>query len=37
MNLINLQDFFYTINHDILLQKLYAVAFSKDSLNWFRS
>ena len=37
MNLIYLQKFFETINHDILLQKLHAIDFSKHSLNWFRS
>ena len=26
-----------TIDHDILLQKLYAICFSKHSVNWFRS
>ena len=28
---------FDTIDHDILLQKLYAIGFSKHSINWFRS
>ena len=37
MILIDLQKAFDTINHDILLQKLYAIGFSKNSLNWFRS
>ena len=26
-----------TIDHDILLQKLYAIGFSKNSINWSRS
>ena len=33
--LIDLQKAFYTIDHDILLQKLYAIGFSKHSVNWF--
>ena len=37
MILIDLQKGFDTINHDILLQKLYAISFSKHSVNWFRS
>ena len=37
MILINLQKVFDTIDHDILLQKLYAIGFSKHSVNWFRS
>ena len=37
MILIGLQKAFDTTNHDILLQKLYAIGFSKHSLNWFRS
>ena len=37
MILIDLQKAFYTIDHDILLQKLYAIGFSKHSVNWFRS
>ena len=35
--LINLQKAFDKIDHDILLQKLYAIGFSKNSVNWFRS
>ena len=35
MILINLQKVFDTIDHDILLQKLYAIGFSKHSVNWF--
>ena len=37
MILIDLQKAFDTINHDILLQKLYTSGFSKHSVNWFRS
>ena len=37
MILINLQKVFEIIDHDILLQKLYAIGFSKHSVNWFRS
>ena len=37
MILIDLQKAFDTIDHDILLQKLYAIGFSKHSVNWFRS
>ena len=35
--LIDLQKAFDTIIHDILQQKLYAIGFSKHSVNWFRS
>ena len=35
MILIDLQKAFDTIDHDILLQKLYAIGFSKHSVNWF--
>ena len=37
MILIDLQKAFDTIDHDILLQNLYAIGFSKHSVNWFRS
>ena len=37
MILIDLQKVFSTIDHDILLKKLYAIGFSKHSVNWFRS
>ena len=36
MILIDLQKVFDAIDHDILLQKLYAIRFSKHSVNWFR-
>ena len=37
MILIDFQKAFDTIDHDILLQKLYAIGLSKHSINWFRS
>ena len=37
MILIDLQKAFDTMDHDILLQKLYAIGFSKHSVNWFQS
>ena len=37
MILIDLQKAFDTINHDALLQKLYAVGFSRHTINWFQS
>ena len=37
MILIDLQKAFDTIDHDILLQKLCAIGFSKHSVNCFRS
>ena len=37
MIFIDLQKAFDTIEHDILQQKLYAIGFSKHSVNWFRS
>ena len=37
MILIDLQKAFDRIDHDILLQKLYVIGFSKHSANWFRS
>ena len=35
--LIDLQKTFDTIDRDLLLQKLYAIGFSKHTLNWFPS
>ena len=35
--LIDLQKAFDTIDHDVLLQKLYAIGFSKHTVNWFKS
>ena len=35
MILIDLQKAFDTTDHDILLQKLHAIGFSKHSVNWF--
>ena len=37
MILIYLQKAFDTIDHDILLPKLYSIGFSKHSVNWFQS
>ena len=37
MILIDLQKAFDTIEHDVLLQKLYAIGFSKRTVNWFKS
>ena len=37
MILIDLQKVCDTIDHEILLQKLHAIGFSKHSVNWFRS
>ena len=37
MILIDLKKTFDTIDHGILPQKLYAIGFSKHSVNWFRS
>ena len=37
MILIDFQKTFGTIYHDILLQKLYAIGFSKYLVNWFQS
>ena len=37
MILIDLEKALYKINHDILLQKLHPVGFSKHSVNSFRS
>ena len=35
--LIDLQKAFDTFDHDVLLQKLYAIGFSKHPVNWFQS
>ena len=37
MILIDLQKAFDTIDHDVLLQELYAIGFSKHTVNWFQS
>ena len=37
MILIDFQKAFDTNYHDILLQKLYAIGFSKHTVNWFQS
>ena len=37
MILLDSQKAFDTIDHDIVLSKLYAIGFSKHSVNWFRS
>ena len=37
MILIDLKKAFDTIGHDCLLQKLYAIGFSKRTINWFKS
>ena len=37
MILIDLQKAFDTIDHDVLLQKLYANGFSKRAVNCFKS
>ena len=37
MILIDLQKAFHTVDNDILLQKLYAIGFSKHTVNWFQS
>ena len=37
MILIDLQKAFDTIDHEVLLQKLCAIGFSKRTVNWFKS
>ena len=37
MILIDLQKVIDTIDHDILLQKIYAIGFSKHTIDWFKS
>ena len=37
MILIDLQKIFDTIDNDVLLQKLYAIGFSRRTVNWFKS
>ena len=37
MILIDLRKIFDIIDHDVLLQKLYAIGFSKCTVNWFKS
>ena len=36
MVLIDLKKAFGTIDHDLLLQKLYVIGFSKRTGNWFK-
>ena len=35
--LIDLQNAFDTIDHDVLLKKIYAIGFLKHTVNWFKS
>ena len=37
MVLTDLQKAFDTTDHDVILQKLYAIGFSKYTVNWFQS
>ena len=37
MILTYLQKAFDTIDHDVIVQKLYAIGFSKHTVNWFQS
>ena len=37
MTLTDLQNVFDTIDHDLLLEKLYVIGFSKHTVNWFKS
>ena len=37
MILIDLQEAFDTINHEVLLPKLKVIRFSEQSIQWFRS
>ena len=37
MILIELQKAFDAIDHDVLLQKLYAFGFLKNTVNWLKS
>ena len=37
MILIDFQKAFNTFDHDVLLQKLYAIGLSKRTVNWFMS
>ena len=37
MILIDLQKAFDKLDHDVLLPKLYAIGFSKHTVNWFKS
>ena len=36
MILIDYQKAFDKMNHDVLFQKLYAIGFSKHTVNWFK-
>ena len=37
MTLTDLQNAFDTTDHDLLLEKLYVIGFSKHIVNWFKS
>ena len=36
MILIDLQKALDTVNHDVLLEQLYVIGFSKHTANWFK-
>ena len=37
MILIDLQETFDTVNHDILIKKMELIGFSEETTKWFRS